>query len=265
MNFTNEAEQALGERFLRDGYVIVPAEHPDGLSRIQHAIASETAAFLKTSISGDAKTFLDNIASIVTADRLNDLRVAVIGKLSSQPWVREAYFRVAQRTLENLVGNELVMQRNLSLSIQLPDDDSSLLPLHSDAWSEDSPFEAVLWIPFVDCFATKSMFVLSLEATRQWSARMHEFSDVEKLYEAIEPEAQWLDIPYGQVLVFTHTVMHGNRVNRERTTRWSMNVRFKSLFSPYSDKRLGDFFAPISIRPVTRLGMEYQMPAGFHE
>lgn len=265
MDFISATERKLGSDFLRDGYVIVPAEDQAGLDRIQEAIAAEAAAFLGTRTGEDATAFLNTIASSVSTDRLNDLRVTVISKLSAQPWVRPAYFQTAQHTLEALVGNELVMQRNLSLSVQLPNDDSSLLPLHSDAWSEDSPFEVVLWIPFVDCFATKSMFVLSPEASRRWAARMHEFSDVEKLYEAVEPEATWLEIPYGHVLVFTHTLMHGNRINREPTTRWSMNVRFKSLFSPYSDKRLGDFFAPISIRPVTRVGMHYQMPEGFRE
>ena len=52
------------------------------------------------------------------------------------------------------------MQKRINLSIQLPNDSSSLLPLHSDIWSGDSPFEAVVWIPLVDCFKTKSMYIL---------------------------------------------------------------------------------------------------------
>ena len=34
-----------------------------------------------------------------------------------------------------------MMQKSLNLSIQFPKDDSSLLPIHSDVWSGDSPFE----------------------------------------------------------------------------------------------------------------------------
>ena len=37
----------------------------------------------------------------------------------------------------------------------------------------------------------------------------------EELYRAIEPDLRWLDIPYGNVLLFTQNVMHGNIVNRE--------------------------------------------------
>ena len=55
------------------------------------------------------------------------------------------------------------MQRKVNLSIQLPKDDSSLLPLHSDVWSGCSAYEVVLWIPLVNVSKTKSMFILPKE------------------------------------------------------------------------------------------------------
>ena len=58
-----------------------------------------------------------------------------------------------------MVGSELAMQNNINLSIQFPDDVSSLLPLHADTWSGDY-FESVLWLPLVNCYKTKSMFIL---------------------------------------------------------------------------------------------------------
>ena len=63
--------------------------------------------------------------------------------------------------LTNVVGNELAMQNNINLSIQIPNDETSLLPIHSDTWSGDSPFESVLWVPMVNCYNTKSMFILN--------------------------------------------------------------------------------------------------------
>ena len=68
--------------------------------------------------------------------------------------------KLPEESLFTLVGNELMMQKNINLSIQFPDDKSSLLPIHSDVWSGDSPFEINLWIPLVDCFKTKSMYIL---------------------------------------------------------------------------------------------------------
>lgn len=266
MAFLRDDEERLSERFLTHGYVVAPAEDRAALDRIRDFVAERAAAFLDIPLPADRGAFLDGIAPHSgDAVRLNDLRLAVIDALVNAPWFREAYFACGRSLIERIVGNELAMQRGLGFSIQLPDDRSSTLPLHSDAWSEDSPFEVVLWIPLVDVRATKSMFVVPRDRDDVWRSRMHEFAGktVDQFYAALEDDVDFLDIPYGNVLLFTHTIMHGNIVNREPTARWSMNVRFKSLFTPYSDKKLGDFFDPITLRAASRVGMQYRLPAGF--
>ena len=52
------------------------------------------------------------------------------------------------------------MQQKINLSIQFPNDSSSLLPFHSDTWAGDSPFETVVWLPLVNCKKTKSMYIV---------------------------------------------------------------------------------------------------------
>lgn len=267
MNLLRDSERRIADEFLGSGFVIADAENKEALDRIQLAMAEAAGAHLGRAVPDDPTSFLDGIAQYISPEGLNDLRLAVINHLTSQPWLREAYFSCARSLLETLVGNELAMQRGVGFSIQLPEDDKSLLPLHSDAWSEDSPFEAVVWIPFVDVFRTKSMFILPKEREQHWRRAMADYSDrsVTALFADMERDLCWLDVPYGKVLVFTHTLMHGNHTNRESTTRWSMNVRFKGLFTPYSDKRLGDFFDPITIRPLSRIGMTYEQPTGFRD
>ena len=55
------------------------------------------------------------------------------------------------------------MQNKVNLSIQYPNDSSSLLETHADTWSGDSPYEVVVWLPLVDCYKTKSMYILPPE------------------------------------------------------------------------------------------------------
>ena len=74
--------------------------------------------------------------------------------------LRELYYKISRRWLDSLIGNEVAMQLRVNLSIQLPKDNSSLLPLHSDVWSGDSPFETVVWIPLVNCYKSKAMYIL---------------------------------------------------------------------------------------------------------
>lgn len=253
--------------FSSHGYCIVPVENPENLDRIQGLIVDAAARFLDVERPRDATAFLDDVHKTVGLDKLNDLRLAVIDAIRGADWFRPAYFSLARNTLMTLVGNELAMQRGMGLSVQLPDDDSSLLPIHADVWDGDSSFELVQWLPLVDCRATKSMYILPLNEDRVVQDRLGDFQGQtpEDLFKAVENDVVFLEVPYGSVLLFSQTLMHGNVVNRETTTRWSMNCRFKSAFSPYADKKLGEFFEPITLRPVTRLALQYRMPRGFDE
>ena len=147
------ANDSLGDAFLRDGYVIRPAEDRDALLRIQRYMADSAAESLGMALPADPTRFLDEIGKHVRPDGLNAFRLHVINRLNEADWARQAYFGLARRTIESIIGNELAMQRNFALSIQLPEDDSSLLPTHADVWSECSPFEMVLWTAFGSCFA----------------------------------------------------------------------------------------------------------------
>ena len=265
--YFSAADADLAGQFLADGHVILPVEDRPVLGRLRQSVATLAAGYLGDAAPDDAGHFLNSIHERVDPGNLNALRLAVFNGINDEDWLRPAYFALARGALETLVGNELAMQRRINLSIQLPQDDSSLLPVHADVWSGDSPFEVVVWLPLVDVYATKSMFLLPPAANQEAEARLGEFSgrSAEDLFRAIEPQVEWLEIPYGNVLLFSQNLMHGNRINQEPETRWSMNCRFKSLFSPYAEKRLGEFFEPITIRPATRLGMTYRLPGGFKE
>jgi sporadic carbohydrate cluster 2OG-Fe(II) oxygenase len=265
--FLGEREAELTRRFLNDGYVIEPVADRPGLDRLRAAIAHVVAERLGAPMPDDVDGFLNQIHQNLDAQSINPVRLAAINGVNDLPWARRTYFELARPLLETLVGNELAMQRRLNLSIQLPGDDSSLLAVHADSWDGDSPFEVVVWLPLVDCFDTKTMFLLPPDKARAVEAEFARFDgkDTDDLFHAIESDLVWLDVPYGTALLFNQNLMHGNRVNREGQTRWSMNCRFKSLFSPYAGKRLGEFFEPITMRAASRVGMTHEFPGGFDE
>ena len=80
-----------------------------------------------------------------------------------------------QNILDVIVGNELVMQKRINLSIQLPNDSNALLPLHSDIWSGTTKTSCSL-IPLVDCFKTKSMYILKANKYRKFEKKFKKFS-----------------------------------------------------------------------------------------
>lgn len=259
--FLTADEAQTSRAFLEQGYVIQAVESPVDLDRIRTLVACTTAEYLQVKPE-NAPSLLDNVHRLVTPEALNDLRMHVIQRLNQTPWVRPAYYRLGRNLLGTLVGNELAMQIRLSLSIQMPGDSGALLPIHADTWSGDSSFEVVLWVPLVDCYDTKSMFLLPPKPSAQIHSELSVLAGVssEGLYRKVEQDLIWMKVNYGQMLLFNQTLPHGNRVNEETLTRWTMNCRFKAVFTPYADKRLWEFFEPITLRAATRVGLDYRLP-----
>jgi sporadic carbohydrate cluster 2OG-Fe(II) oxygenase len=260
--FFTEAEQRLSNEYLRQGYVIRPVADPDALDRMRSHFARSICEVLGTPADAEPEALLNQIHQKVPVAELNSFRLKIIRGINAIEGFREMYFRVARPYLETLVGNELAMQLRVNLSIQFPEDDSSLLSVHADTWSGDSPFEVVVWLPLVDCYGTKAMYLLPPQKSAELGKRFSEQAGAssETLYEAIKDDVQWLEVRYGEVLVFDQALPHGNRVNVEAETRWSTNCRFKGVFTPYGDKKIGEFFEPITLRAASRIGMAYRLP-----
>ena len=70
----------------------------------------------------------------------------------------------------------------------------------------------------------------------------------------------FVNIKFGQFLLFNQNLPHGNTINKTKETRVSMNCRFKGLFTPYSQKKLGSFFKPLNLKPATKIGLNYKFP-----
>ncbi|WP_247870600.1 sporadic carbohydrate cluster 2OG-Fe(II) oxygenase [Azospirillum sp. TSO5] len=266
-DFLTAEERRLSDRFVDDGYVINVAESRAALDAIRRLVVEQACAWLGCPSPTDEGEFLESIADRVASERLNEFRLAVIAGVNATPWLRAAYFAVARRAIETIVGNELCMQRRINLSIQMPNDTSSILPIHADVWSGDSPFEVVLWIPLVDVRRTKSMFLLPPGPAAALHDRFHAIAgkSAEEIFRLAEPDLLWMELDYGQYMLFNQNLPHGNRNNAEPETRWSMNCRFKGVFTPYADKKLGEFFEPITLRAASRIGMDYELPGGFDE
>ena len=260
--FLTGPERKISDEYISEGYIIRQVADSEALSRIREHFVDVIRDTLGKSMTTDVDQLLNDIHRHVPVENLNDFRLRIIRGINSISDFRELYFRVARPYVEMLVGNELAMQQRINLSIQFPGDDSSLLPVHADTWSGDSPFELVVWLPLVDCYDTKAMYLLSPQKTSELKNRFREVAgkSSEALYQAIKDDVKWLPVRYGEVMLFDQALPHGNIVNNEQETRWSMNCRFKGVFTPYGDKKLGEFFEPITLRAASRMGMVYRLP-----
>ena len=106
------------------------------------------------------------------------------------------------------------------------------------------------------------MYILEQKHNKNFLEYMKKsnLSSSEEIFKVLKNKVKWLKINYGEFLIFNQSLPHGNVVNLEEETRWSMNCRFKSFFSPYGDKKIGEFFLPITTRAITEIGMNFEYP-----
>lgn len=262
MKFSDKKELKIQNKFIKNGYLIFDIAHKNELDSIKDKLIKFSLIWLKKkSIKiKNKKNLLDNIHNHLSVKMLNEFRLYIYNKINNSKDFQKLYFNLGKKYIEILCGNELVMQKKCNLSIQFPMDDSSLLPLHADVWSGDSEYELVFWLPLVNVYKTKSMYILPPKDNQKYSKILKKSKSIDDIFSKVKKKLKWLKIDYGQGLLFTQNLMHGNVVNLENGTRWSFNCRFKSVFSPYKDKEIGSFFTPITIKPTTILGMNYKFP-----
>ena len=259
VSFLTPEEIALSDNFMRNGFVVCDAESPEILESIRQDVTQIAINWLKQS-QLESKAFeLSNSHNFVTNERLNDLRLTIFTEINKITDIRQRYFWLARQSLTTLVGNELAMQNKVNLSIQQPNDESSVLPIHSDIWTGDSPFQVVLWVPLTDASKSNSMFLLPPNESREARQRVAagEFKSMDQIESEYHSQMVTMVVPYGKVLIFDSNCLHGNVLNETKTVRWSINCRFTGLLTPFTnpERRLGTYYLPITTRAATKMGL----------
>jgi sporadic carbohydrate cluster 2OG-Fe(II) oxygenase len=260
VSFLSKEEVELSRTFLRDGFVVCDAESESILEDIRQDVIQIATNWLKQNDYNSASFDLANSHKFVPNDRLNELRLTIFAEINKLSDIRQRYFSLARKALATLVGNELAMQNKVNMSIQQPNDESSVLPMHSDIWTGDSPFQVVLWVPLTDASETNSMFFLPPIASREARKRVAngEFKSMDQIEIAYKTQMITMIVPFGKVLIFDSGCLHGNVMNETKTSRWSINCRFSGLLTPFTnpERRLGTYYLPITTRAATKMGLE---------
>lgn len=254
-------EKKIINKFIKNGYIIFNINNKNILKIIKSRIIIETSKILKLNKKKYfKKNFFNYSHEYLKNTQLNSFRLKIYNKLNSDKNFLKNYYLMGKDYIDLLCGNELAIQKKINLSIQLPNDNSSILPIHTDVWSGNSPFEIVFWVPLVNVEKTKSMFILSPEDNKYYFNNIKKFKTSEKLFAHSKKKLKWLKVNYGQGLIFSQTLLHGNSINLEKTSRWSFNCRFKSLYAPYDKKKIGEYFIPLNLRASSKIGMAYEDP-----
>ena len=246
----------LGD-FERLGYGVFPADDMAPLDELRQQIFDRTCDVFGLQGQDPAAAFNNFHKLAIGGAKLNELRVKLIGDITRSVDSGTLIFHAFRSIIEGMLGPDLLVQKNTNLVIQQPNDPNPS-ELHRDA-PANSPYEIAIWLPLVDCYGTKSMYVLNRAKTEEALAKLSSAPERwDEFHQHCLDVSDNIPVPYGSVLVFWTGLFHGSKVNQENETRFSLNMRFKNLFSPNGLKEPFEFFKIFQLSPISALGLQFQ-------
>tara|TARA_B100000780_G_scaffold273048_1_gene236085 strand:- start:503 stop:1315 length:813 start_codon:yes stop_codon:yes gene_type:complete len=253
------------DAFQKNGYLIKKIDDLESLKYVSQQIFKYLGK--KDSLLSKYKTHLSlrKIHKDIKKSKLNDLRVFVINELNKNQKFSECYYKIAKNVLDIIVGNEVAIQKKINLSIQVPNDTDSMLPMHSDIYAGESPFEVVVWTPLTNVEPNSmSMFITDPKNNSKINNMVTntKTQTIFDIYKKYKNKFKFIKINYGEILIFSPILLHGNIVNKTNESRVSLNCRFKGLLSPYdvfnkTHRNIPHFFKPLTTKPITKVGFNF--------
>ena len=244
----------------KDGYTIISAVNMNSLNELRQKIHKLICEEFK--IDGDdievvLNGFHKRISSYSPGE-FNKKRVSLIQRISSEVDASGLILSAFENDIVRILGPDILAQKGCNLVLQPPHDPNPS-ELHRDT-PANSPYELVVWVPLVNAYATKAMYILSAEDTKSAFEYLEKFPlEWDKFEKNCKSLSKVGKVEYGKALIFNASLLHGSEINCEDETRVSLNIRYKNLFSPSGFKNQLQYFKPIKISDFTRIGSEVEM------
>jgi sporadic carbohydrate cluster 2OG-Fe(II) oxygenase len=227
----------------------------------------ELISFCKKTLSDYLNCEIDDLALLhnyLNIQKVNDARLHLYHEINTNFSWQKCLFECIGSRLFELIGSDIMLQTRINVSIQLPHDDSSVLPMHSDCVSGDTPWQLNIWLPLTQAIKHNTMFLHSQVETLDYIKSIK--SPSQDKDSSPKPESlshlnkYWVEADELDVLIFNPAVLHGNTINTTSFSRLSLNVRAKSLFAPDAlnsnpDRQSCTYYQPFNISANTSFAM----------
>lgn len=245
--------------FASRGFVIIEAEDNRELIASRSVVADSLRDQFSITEPRD-EFLLNNIHTLVDInDSLaNQMVLDTIKYYANRLDMAEVVYHSVKSLFDRLLGPDIACQKNANIVFQYPLS-SRFSELHTDA-PANSAYEVVAWAPLVNCFSTKSFYLLdrpnTIEMMKQYGSG-DKFTDWQHFRKLAIANSESLTIDFGSILLFTTSLLHGSVINETKEARWSLNTRFKNLFAPSGLKDPLSFYKVFRSSPVTSLALEF--------
>ena len=242
-----------------NGYFVKKCEKIESLSALKLQVCNLIREEFNIECDDDEKVLnqFHEFVNEVSAIDLNEKRMLLIKKINQNINLKELIFNSFKDTILDLLGPDLLVQKNCNIVIQMPNDNNPS-ELHRDAPSNSS-YEIVLWIPLVDCFKTKAMYLVDYKSTLELYDDLEKNLDWEQFERKSIKKSSSIPVKFGEALFFSTAVLHGSHINKETETRISLNIRFKNIFSPSGLKNQLQYFEKFLISDFVEMGSSLEL------
>ena len=246
--------------FIKKGYSIIKLSNNRDINKLHQFVIS----YLRKKVSKQIKNNLNKLNNYLNIENVNAIRLDLYKHLNKSKRFHEIYFKLFQPYLSKLIGEDISKQKKINLNIKLPNDYNSTLDLHSDTFAGESPYEVITWLPLSTVYKTNSMYVFPLNISKKIVSKIKKYNKVgtENILKDYKNNLKFLKINFGEILIFSANLMHGNKVNLTKDSRLSLNCRFKNSFSPRnkinSSNHVINIFENKSKSPSTKIAEYFE-------
>jgi sporadic carbohydrate cluster 2OG-Fe(II) oxygenase len=246
------------QKFSKNGYAKINCLDNDALTSIRDFIAEQVVnCFNVSAKETDAETFLDQFHTYNVSDsEINSGKLKLIEKCNQKGDIGKLLYQAFSSHIDQLLGPDLLVQKNTNII---------LFPPHYQHYSEphrdaplNSPFELVFWVPLTKSYKSKSLYILNVENSKAAFKLLEEKASFKEFETFCRANGEYLEANFGEACIFWPGLAHGSDVNVEEGTRWTLNIRFKSVYSPSGDKDALQFFEILKLSPITHLGINLE-------
>jgi len=149
----------------------------------------------------------------------------------------EMFIMSCPKLVEELCGNELFIQRRAHTIVNVPGKGQAKQWPHYEMISGISPYTYVLWAPLHDLDDQGGVYYLDQNRSSEIMKKEEESGLVNgpKVLNMMEDQRA-TKVKFGEAVIFTPFVIHGNIAFKSEHARIACNVRFQSFKKPLLQK-----------------------------
>jgi len=213
------------------GYAIFDIENMKLFKKIRQTFVTSI------NLPGNRKKEINDVRKFLAKKSKAEINKAMINFFDFNNSLSEMMINSCPKLIKSICGKELFIQRRAHTTINVPGDDQAKQVPHYEMISGVSPFTYIMWAPLHDLDDDGGAYHVDLKTSlslmkKEEAEGLVNGPKVLNLMGSRKPPR----LKFGQAIIFTPFVLHGNIPFNSNLARIACNVRFQSFNKPLLQK-----------------------------